>query len=54
MSKTFVSISEELLDQMVNELTKLPWRDVNAIFQQLGEDLEEGREQVKPQLMIRT
>ena len=51
MSKTFVKISEELLDIMVNELTKLPYRTVQPIFLQLGEDLEEGKEE-KPRLYV--
>ena len=53
MSKTYVKISEDLLDQLVNELTKLPWRDVNHLFQLLGEDLEEGKEDIKPQFLLR-
>ena len=36
-----VTISEELLDHIVNALTKLPYRDVQELFLQLGRELSE-------------
>ena len=51
MSKTWVEISEELLDKMVNELTKLPYRSVQPIFLELGEDLAESQQ--KSQLIVK-
>lgn len=35
-----IQISEELLDQMVNALTQLPYRDVQSIFIQLSQELQ--------------
>lgn len=46
-----VEISEELLDQMVNALSHLPYRDVQGIFLQLGQELAPPREE-QPQIHV--
>ena len=50
MSST-VTISEELLDLMVNAMTRLPYGDAAPIFSQLAEEMEKSREPQTPQII---
>ena len=36
-----ITITEELLDTMVNAITQLPWRDAAPILEQLGQELSQ-------------
>lgn len=47
-----ITISEELLDKMVNALTQLPYRDVQHLFVQLGHEIASQHED-NPQLVVR-
>lgn len=47
-----ITISEELLDQFVNALTQLPYRDVQHLFVQLGQEIAAQHED-SPQLFVR-
>lgn len=45
-------LSDDLIDQMVNELTKLPYRDVIMILRQLGEEIQEQKND-QPQILVK-
>lgn len=45
-----VTISQELLDHIVNALTQLPYRDVQELFLQLGLELQQHTE--RPRIEI--
>ena len=47
-----IRISEELLDSMVDALTKLPYRDVTHIFQRLSAELGPEPEVNEPKIII--
>ena len=47
-----ITISEDLLDKMVNALTQLPYRDVQHLFVQLGHEIAAQSED-NPQLVVR-
>lgn len=47
-----VTISEELLNHMVDALTYLPHRQVVGILSLLADELSEEKEQAKPQLIV--
>lgn len=44
-----VEISEALLDELVNALTQLPYRDVQHLFLALGQELQQP---TKPQIEV--
>lgn len=45
-----MKISEELLDEIVNALTHLPYRDVQHIFVRLGQELQPEQDD-KPKII---
>lgn len=47
-----ISLSEELLDMMVDAITKLPYREAQPIFERLGQELAPTPEQPEPQIIL--
>ena len=48
-----VTISSELLDQLVDALTHLPYRQVQNVFAMLGDELSDQETEQEPQLIVR-
>ena len=46
-----ISISEELLDAIVNALTQLPYREVQPVFDRLSAELMPS-EEPEPQIIV--
>lgn len=47
MDKETVTISQELLDMMVNALSRLPYLDVHGVFGQLAHELADDEPKIQ-------